>query len=130
MWKSQDSIRRDWLYLVCGANGLAGSITLFGRADGPAHEFLRHIMPTPVWASLLVTATTAILCGFNLTGAALGSVTWGGLTGASLLAVASRTALWDAGWVPTGFLFACHLVIYQEVSSGRDADREWRQRGG
>lgn len=128
IWKSQDNIRREWLYVFSGADAIACVLTLIGRAEGAANKLLP--VPMGVWAIFVLMASVALLFGYSKTGALLGAAMWGGITGTSLLAVANRTALWDAGWVGFGVLFVCHLAIYREVHSGMDADREWRQRRG
>lgn len=130
VWKSQDKIRKHWLYSLSAFDILAGVFTMFGRSDGSAQRLIEEMgMPMTLWAFLLLVGSSGILLGFNKSGSACCAAVWTGLTAASLLTVAAHTALWSAGWVLPASMLWWHVLVILEVGSGLDADREHRQRG-
>lgn len=132
VWKSEDKIRTHWLWWLCQVNGLTVLFTGFGRSDGAAQLLLKHTFPAWAsawaWPTLLLLATTAIAFGYYVEGSMAAASLWVALLVASLVAIGTRTALSDAGWIWPYAMTYVHVLVIIEVKSGMDADRERRQR--
>jgi hypothetical protein len=132
VWKSleNDKIRFQWLVWLLFADVFYGVINMFGgKAESASQILLRDIMPTTVWGAALVASGAFIWFGFSLTGAFLGTTTWGILAAMSIRTIIEGTSLSWSGPILLGYLMGNHMLILHEVASGIDAERERKQRG-